>query len=269
MEAYDENESLRGQTEILNYTFSYIDSMALKCAVELRIPDIINKSHGDATVTLANISSQISGAPSLDISWLSRIMTILVRRGIFSVHCPSNDASGEEHYYGLTRSSRWLLQDGSGPTLAPFLLFENHPLMTTAWHNLSECVRRGGPSAFDRAHGKQIWEFAAENLVFNKIFNDGMECTAKIVVKAMMAGYGEGFASLRSLVDVGGGIGGAVREIVTSHPHIEGINFDLPHVIATAPEYCGVSHVGGNMFESIPNADAVLMKASLITIGLL
>ena len=64
-------------------------------------------------------------------------------------------------------------------------------------------------------------------------------------------------------MDVGGGIGSAVAEIVKSFPHIKGINFDLPHVVATAPMYDGVKHVGGDMFQAIPNADAVFMKVKV------
>ncbi|MED6222661.1 hypothetical protein PIB30_066450 [Stylosanthes scabra] len=40
----------------------------------------------------------------------------------------------------------------------------------------------------------------------------------------------------------------------------KGINFDLPHVIEDAPSYPGVEHVGGDMFVSVPKADAVFMK---------
>ena len=63
-------------------------------------------------------------------------------------------------------------------------------------------------------------------------------------------------------MDVGGGTGGMIAEIVKAHPHIKGTNFDLPHVVATAPIRKGVSHVGGNMFESIPKADAIFMKVN-------
>ena len=50
-----------------------------------------------------------------------------------------------------------------------------------------------------------------------------------------------------------------IVEIVKTHPHIKGTNFDLPHV-ATAPIRKGVSRVGGNMFEPIPTIDAIFMK---------
>ena len=126
---------------------------------------------------------------------------------------------------------------------------------------LQPCVKQGG-MAFEWAHGKEIWDLASENSEFNKLFNDGMECTARIVMGTVLAEYRDGFGSLGTLVDVGGGTGGAVAEIVRSHPHIEGINFDLPHVVATAPERPGVRHVGGDMFVSIPSADAVFMKVN-------
>ncbi|KDO38909.1 hypothetical protein CISIN_1g034578mg [Citrus sinensis] len=90
-----------------------------------------------------------------------------------------------------------------------------------------------------------------------------MACTTKITMKAFVSHYKvDGFNNIRSMVDVGGGTGTVLAEIVKSYPHIKGINFDLQHVIATAPTHEGVSHVGGDMFDAIPNADAVFMKVA-------
>ncbi|PON33432.1 O-methyltransferase COMT-type [Parasponia andersonii] len=232
--------SLRGQVEIWKYTLSFADSMALKSAVELRIPDIIHSHAGPMTV--AQIASAIPDSPSPDLYCLARIMRLLVRRRIFTAQQPSDD--GGEALYGPTHSSRWLLSETAAPdqlTLAPMVLMENHPWLMAPWHCFSRCVREGG-IAFEKAHGgRHIWDFAAENPEFNKLFNDAMECTARIIMRAILSEYRDGFGGccLRSLVDVGGGTGGAVSEIVRSHPHIRGINFDLPHVVATAPEYPG------------------------------
>ncbi|KAJ0112582.1 hypothetical protein Patl1_02213 [Pistacia atlantica] len=214
--------SLRGQAEIWQHMFSFADSMALKCAVELRIADIIN-SHG-GSITLSQIASSI-GSSSPNISYLSRVMRLLVRRKIFAAN---HDSRGGETLYGLTHSSRWLLRD-SELSLAPMILMENHPWLMAPWHCFSQCVKEGG-IAFKVAHGKEIWDFALQNPEFNKLFNDG------------------------------GGIGEMLSEIVKSYPHIKGINFDLPHVIATAPKYDGISHVEGDMFKAAPQADAVIMK---------
>ena len=259
-----EAKSLKGQAEIYKYMFGYVDAMALKCAVELHIPDIIN-SHG-GPISLAQIAAGIPDASSPDsIPFLERIMRLLVRRNIFAAHRAPSDGSDGETLYGLTHSSSLLLRDTSAeahPSLAPLVLLQDHPWMMAPWHCFGTCVKQGGV-AFKRAHGKEVWDFASENSEFNKLFNAGMECMAKVVMGTILAAYKDGFGSLRTLVDVGGGTGGAIAEIVKSHPRIEGINLDLPHVIATASAQPGVRHVGGDMFESIPDAEAVFMKASL------
>ncbi|MBA0700660.1 hypothetical protein Goari_005566, partial [Gossypium aridum] len=190
--------------------------MALKSAVELRIADIIH-SHGVA-ITLSQIASCINGSlTSPDITTLARIMRLLVRRKIFTVHHPSD---GGDPLYDLTHSSRWLLHD-SEQTLAPM-----------------------------KAHGREIWDLASGNPEFNKLFNDGLACTSKVVTSAILSGYKQGLSSIESLVDVGGGIGGLVSEIVKAYPHIKGVNFDLPHVVLAAPAYNGIFHVGGDMFHA-------------------
>ncbi|KAL3754590.1 hypothetical protein ACJRO7_001783 [Eucalyptus globulus] len=245
---------LRGQAQIWRYMLGFADSMALNCAVELRIADIIH-SHGGRPVTLAQIARSIEGSPSPDLPYLSRVMLLLVCRNIFSVHRPSD---GGDPLYGLTDLSRWLVRD-SELNLVPMVIMQNHPVQLAPWHYLGQYVREGG-IAFQKAHGVEMWEFARDNPEFNKIFNDAMACTTKIITKAVLEAYGDGFSLVGSVVDVGGGTGGMIAEIVRAYPRIRGINFDLPHVVATAPAHDGVEHVGGNMFEAIPKADAVFLK---------
>ncbi|CAK9184530.1 unnamed protein product [Ilex paraguariensis] len=107
----------------------------------------------------------------------------------------------------------------------------------------------------------ELFELASVNAEFNRLFNQAMACTARITTKALISEYEEGFRCIGSLVDVGGGTGAAVAEIVKAHPHIKGTNFDLQHVVKTAPVYNGVTHVGGDMFKAIPHADGILMKS--------
>eukprot|EP01018_Ginkgo_biloba_P019535 Gb_23935 [translate_table: standard] len=60
---------------------------------------------------------------------------------------------------------------------------------------------------------------------------------------------------------IGGGVGTAISIIVKHHIHLRGINFDLSHVIASAPTI--MEHMGGNMFEQMPLTDAVFVKLIL------
>ncbi|XVF61551.1 hypothetical protein PTKIN_Ptkin08bG0138800 [Pterospermum kingtungense] len=89
-----------------------------------------------------------------------------------------------------------------------------------------------------------------------------MACTSRVVMKTVLKYYKDGFESVRSSVDVGGGSGAAVAEIFKAHPHIKGFNFDLPHVVGSAPNHPNVTHIGGDMFAGIPYADAIFLKHS-------
>ena len=50
----------------------------------------------------------------------------------------------------------------------------------------------------------------------------------------------QGFESLNSLVDVGGGNGSILHRIVSKYPAIKGTNFDLSQIIEKSPSYPGM-----------------------------
>ncbi|KAG6722533.1 hypothetical protein I3842_03G165800 [Carya illinoinensis] len=263
---------IQGEAKLWGNIFAFTDSMALRCVLELDIVDIIH-SHG-GPITLSQIAVGID-SPSLNIDNLARLMRLLVRKDIFLIsfladlfyiftthHQPSD--CGEITLYGLTpHTSRWLMQ-GSKFSLVPFILMQSHPELMTSWFCLSQCVKEGA-TAFSKVHGCEVRDFAHKNPKFNKMFNYAMACTTKLVAERILWGYRDGFDSINgSLVDVGGGTGEMVAKIVKAHPHIKAINFDLPHVITTAPMHQEVSHIEGNMFEAIPNADAILLKLNML-----
>nr|XP_027064497.1 caffeic acid 3-O-methyltransferase-like [Coffea arabica] len=125
-------------------------------------------------------------------------------------------------------------------------------------YQLEDAVREGG-DPFHRAHGTHAFEFLGSDPRFNEVFNKTMIHHTAIVINRMLERY-KGFEHLKTLVDVGGGLGMNLNIITTKYPSLKGNNFDLPHVIQHAPAYPGVEHVGGDMFESVPLGDAILMK---------
>ncbi|PWA44075.1 (R,S)-reticuline 7-O-methyltransferase [Artemisia annua] len=161
--------------------------------------------------------------------------------------------------YSMNHCSKWLLCDAD-VTLAPMVMMRTNPVMVSPLHVLSQSIKEGG-TTFKKTHGEELFDFCLLNSEFNMIFNKGMACTAKITMDAIISSYKSGFlVSEGSVVDVGGGTGVAISEIVKAFPHIKGINFDLPHVISTAPVYDGVTHVSGDMFKAIPHAETIFMK---------
>ena len=256
----EDAELLQGQAEVYKHLFAYADSLVLRSAVELRIADIIH-SHGQA-MSLSQIASKIASS-SLNIMCLERVMRMLVRKKIFTAHCNEQPSGETLTLYGLTTTSKWLLHDQELSLAPTFLTFTDHSI-TKPWYEISSSIKEGG-IPFVKAHGESIWEMASNNLEFNSLFNQGMVGYTKLTLDAITKGYKDGFSELEgSLVDVGGGMGRLVANIVKTYPHIEGINFDMPHVVANAPLHPGVTHVGGDIFKEIPSAENIIIKSVLL-----
>ena len=83
-----------------------------------------------------------------------------------------------------------------------------------------------------------MFEYMDKDPTLNKAFNEAMVGRSTIIMKKIVETY-QGFEGLASLVDVGGGTGASLNMIISKYPSIKGINFDLPHVVQTAPTYPG------------------------------
>uniref|UniRef100_A0A0D6QU46 O-methyltransferase domain-containing protein n=1 Tax=Araucaria cunninghamii TaxID=56994 RepID=A0A0D6QU46_ARACU len=252
-----EEEQLAGQAEAWRYTFAFVESVAVKSVVLLGIPDMIARHGPNGALSLSEIVAALP-SPSPNVACLFRILRFLVAKKFFSAHIVTKNGEMEmEMRYGLTPASKWMVKENE-TSLVPMFLMQNDGRSVAPWHHFDECVLEGG-IAFERANGAHIWDYASSHLDYNRLFNEAMACSSKIVMKAVLSKY-KGFDGLTSLVDVGGGTGTAIAEIVRAYPRIRGFNYDLPHVVATASKLQGVEHIGGDMFESVPSADAVFMK---------
>ncbi|KAF2322511.1 hypothetical protein GH714_017369 [Hevea brasiliensis] len=204
-----EGEVLRGQATLWQCIFGFVDGMALKRVLPLGIHNIIN-SHG-RPLSLSSIAKATNHS-SLDTDRLSRVMTLLIRREIFS-----SIEVGVETLYGLTNSSKWLLGN-SEMSLAPFFLLEHHPYLFESWHHLADIVKEGG-SGLAKSHNVQDnWKFPAANPDFSNLFNQAIAGASKIIVEAVKTSYEEEFNGIETLVYVGGGIETMVSEIMKAHP---------------------------------------------------
>ncbi|KAL3500449.1 hypothetical protein ACH5RR_039542, partial [Cinchona calisaya] len=119
-----------------------------------------------------------------------------------------------------------------------------------------------GRTAFERTHGCNMYTYIAKDPEFNKDFNNAMSSITNVVLEKFIKCY-KGLENVKTLVDVGGAFGNALIMITSKYPNIRGINFDLPHIVRLAPSYPGIEHKGGDMFQSVPEADAIFMKSIL------
>lgn len=105
-------------------------------------------------------------------------------------------------------------------------------------YHLKDAVLDGG-IPFNKAYGMTAFEYHGKDARFNKVFNSGMFNHSTMTMKKILDMY-DGFNGLTTLVDVGGGTGASLSMIVSKHPSVKGINFDLPHVIQDATSIPGM-----------------------------
>jgi len=263
-------QDLQFLSPLRDLIFSSVPALFLKSVVLLKIPDMIASAGPESSYTLSlrQIAARLpSQTPHLD--YLSRILRYLSTQGIFIESQTTSSDNPFDFRYGLTDTAKMFFVNQGAKnenplSLVPFFLMINDETFMNPLHHIHECVLQGqsvAGGAFQIAHGKNLWAHTRENHHSNTVFNTGMESFTKVIMRLFVGCY-EGFKPGEKLrvVDVGGGNGAAIAQIVEAHPDIHGINFDLPQVTETAPSIPGVEHVGGDMFDSIPSADVVFIK---------
>nr|CAD1830177.1 unnamed protein product [Ananas comosus var. bracteatus] len=211
--------------------------MSLKCAVELGIPDAVH-SNGGKPVSLCELANKLS-IPSTRIDDLRRLMRLLVHSGFFTsqkIEKGVGDGKRDVELFLPTINSSLLLKEND-VSVSPFVLAMLDRIFALPWHSLGEWFRQSMvPTAFEIAHGDHLWGVTNKNASFSDSFNEGMASDASLVGKLVARVCANTFSGLRSVVDVGGGTGTMARN------------------------NCKSPSTGGDMFEYIPSADAVLLK---------
>nr|ADE88154.1 caffeyl alcohol/5-hydroxyconiferyl alcohol 3/5-O-methyltransferase-like 3 [Selaginella moellendorffii] len=261
---FTEDEIL-GRMECLGMIHAFVTPFVLNAAIKLRVFDIV--AHAAIPPTAEEIMAKISSSSSFaatapaatpQLGVLRRILRFLSQRKVLR-HVSRDDGHVG---YALTGISTWLVRSRArSDYLAPLLAMEMHARCQASWQRLHEVVLDGG-DAFDRANGNYFWDTGRHDAQFNRVVNDAMIAFSTATMSLVLESY-RGFAGIRRLVDVGGGMGHSVAKIVEAYPQIQGVNYDLSHVITTAPKIQGVEHVSGDMFESVPAADAIFMQSVL------
>jgi precorrin-6B methylase 2 len=181
----------------------------------------------------------------VDADALHRVLRALASDGVFEETEPGVFAS--------TDASKLLLDEG----WAAFAhLFGG--VFYSALGDLNEAVR-SGRATFPATFGDEFWPWLAshrqERVVFDRAMAGGKSVNAERLA-ALEWGAGE------TVVDVGGGNGSLLVELLRRRPGLRGIVLDLPETdrdeSALAPE---IEFVEGSFFDAVPTADAYLLSA--------
>ncbi|MEY9836990.1 methyltransferase [Streptacidiphilus sp. EB103A] len=123
----------------------------------------------------------------------------------------------------------------------------------SAWAQVMHTVRTG-EAAFDHVYGMSHFAFLAKEAAPSAAFNAMAGTGAPAHVLAH-----HDFSGDRTVVDVGGGMGGLLAHLLERHQHLRGILLDTPAGVAQARDLLAARNVldraevlGGSFFESVP-----------------
>ena len=250
----------------LQLASSSILPMTLKNAIELGLLETLQSAAvaggggKAALLTPAEVADKLpSKANPAAADMVDRMLRLLASYNV--VRCEMEEgADGKlSRRYAAAPVCKWLTPNEDGVSMAALALMNQDKVLMESWYYLKDAVLDGG-IPFNKAYGMTAFEYHGTDARFNRVFNEGMKNHSVIITKKLLDLY-TGFDAASTVVEVGGGVGATVAAVVSRHPHIRGINYDLPHVISEAPPFPGVEHVGGDMFASVPRGgDAILMK---------
>ncbi|GAV79031.1 Methyltransf_2 domain-containing protein/Dimerisation domain-containing protein [Cephalotus follicularis] len=227
----------------------------LNAALELGLLDIIARAGPGAQLSPSEVVSHLPTNNPQATSLVDRMFRLLTCHSLLSCTLKTLEDGSVTRVYGLTLAGRVFTNREDGRTMASFKF---QKAMEVVWFDLKDLVLEGG-DLFEKVHGLTIYDYMSQNPDMSSNFNKAMGDLSKITMTKVLDAY-KGFEGLTSLVDVGGGVGTTLKIILSKYPSIQGINLDEPHVILNAPPFPGITHVGGDMFKSVPNGNAIIMK---------
>lgn len=220
-------------------------------AAKLNVADHI----ADATRS----AEELAGATQTHAPSLYRFLRTLASLGLLK-----EDA---DRRFALTPLGAALRADAPGAAHAAILTLAGDWSLR-GWEQLHYSLETGR-SGYEKAHGMGLFDSLARDPEMASLFTKTMIGFHGHEPEAVAAAYD--FASIGTLVDVGGASGHLITTVLAAHPQPRGILFDLPHVVresAALIEARGlagrITIEGGSFFEAVPAGGDAYMLSHII-----
>ena len=191
---------------------------------------------------------------------LYRLLRLLASHDIFY--------EDEHMNFSLTPLAQLLVSDHQESLRAWLAYHDGDEVRWRAYGHMEYSVQTGKP-AFDKIYGQGYFDFISQDCEMARCFDEGMRNLSEKEDQQIAACYD--FSLSATIVDIGGGKGGLLRDIAKKHSTISGIVYDLPHVEKSAQSYladhgCGaaITFESGTFFEKVPcGYDLYILKRIL------
>lgn len=220
-------------------------------AAKLRLADLLASGPQD--------SKRLAEQTGANADALFRLLRALASLGLMIQH----SADG----FALTAAGERLRSDVPDSLLRIALLY-GEPWLWNAYGSMLSSIMTGLP-AFPFTHGSGLYDYLDRHPEAAAVFWDAMNAFSETESAAILRAYD--FSGVNTIVDVGAGGGALLALILTTHPALNGIAFDMP----SAAGECGrrfaasglqgrISFAGGDFFDSLPRGhDLYLLKSIL------
>ncbi|VAH87113.1 unnamed protein product [Triticum turgidum subsp. durum] len=251
---------IQAQADLWRHSLCHLTAIALRCAVQLGIPTAIHRLGG--TTSLPELVTALSLPPS-KTPYLGRVLRLLATSGAL--------ASPKEGTYSLVPLSYLLVDgvfiDGEASQKAIVLATTSRHYIEAAL-GLADWFKKDiapSPSPFEDVHGATLFEesMALLDPESDKVFHEALAAHDHLGISTILRECHDLFKGVQSLTNCCGGDGTTARAIVKAFPHIKCNVLDLPKVIEKVPSDGIINYVAGDLFHTIPPAQAVMLKLVL------
>jgi hypothetical protein len=241
-------EGVPPHARLVELSMSVLLAKALYAVTEREIPDRLAAG--------PRSSAELAEAAGVQPGALHQVLRALSGIGVFT-----EDADGR---FALTPVGA-TLQEGHPSAAREFVLMFGGPAVWQALGVFSE-VLATGHTGMELAHGMPFFDYLQKHPDEGAAFNRMMLAVHGTEPAAVAEAYD--FSGVRRLVDVGGGIGTMLVNVLGRHRHLAGVLFDMPSVvdqgravIADAGLTDRCDFVTGDFFDSVPSGgDAYLLS---------
>lgn len=223
-------------------------AQGIAVAADLKVADAL----ADGPLSADELARRVGADPDA----LSRLMRALIGEGIFTRR--------RDGRFALNALGETLRSD-SPTSMAGMARMVGHPAYREHWSGLADAVRTG-EAYVPKLRGMGPWEWLETQPEFAAVFNDAMTSVSEMAVAPVVAAYD--FSPFSTIVDVGGGHGRLLAAIIAATPGARGVLYDLPQVVAGAPELLAKHGVAervraesGSFLDGVPaGGDAYVLK---------
>jgi hypothetical protein len=235
--------------QLMQLAMGFVVTSALYSATKLGVPDRLKDG--------AKSCKELAAACGAQEDALYRVLRALASVGVFE--------EGSPRQFALTAVGQCLRSDRDG-SLRDMVLWLGDKFHFQTYAEMVHAIQTG-ETVVEKVFGESCFGYLQKDKELSEVFNGAMTTFSKTLTPPVLEAYDFSWLNGKTLVDLGGGHGYLLTAILKKYPEMQGIIFDLDHVVAGAPANIAAAGVAGrcetasgDFFAAVPAGDAYIMK---------